>query len=146
MEIKIAIISALSALCGSLIPTVFSYLSNKEQRDFELKKELFNRQKDLYVELFLVLQNMMNVQGNDEFIKLQEAAIKISTFGAYEPSQAFNKYYIQLIRSAQNTRAALTPQEHQEHQKTILNTMRQAMDLEPLDDFELIAFRPVATS
>ena len=145
-KILIAVIAALAALFGSLIPTVFNYFNNEKQRDFERKKELYNRQKDLYVEVMLALQSIINGQSDSEFIKLQEAALKISTYGACKPSQAFNKYYFELVRSGNQSRIPLTQKEHQEFQMDIINTMREAMGLDSLEYFEVIAYRPISTT
>lgn len=137
-----AVIAALSALSGSLIPTVVGYLNNNKQREFEFKKALFDKQTDIYLELMLSLQEMVNTRSNEQFIALQQVALKVAIFGDDKTSKAFNKYYRDVIKSGQNVRKPLTPEEHKNHQVLVLNGMREQLGMRPLDDFEIVAFRP----
>jgi len=140
-KLLIAALAVLSALLGSVIPTAFNYWNNKQQRSFELQKSLLSTQKDLYLELMLSLQEIINHQENQQFYKLQECAIKAAIYGDNATSQAFYKYYNDIIHLAQNKRG-LTPQEHQKHQSKILNSMRESLGLKPINEFEIIGFRP----
>ena len=140
-KILIAIVASLAALLGSIIPTFFNYWNNKQQRKFELQKDLLSKQKDLYLELMLSLQGIINHQENDKFYKLQECAIKSAIYGD-DATAAFYKYYNDIVGSGQGKRIALTSKEHQKHQSIILNSMRNKLDLEPIKEFEIIGFRP----
>ena len=76
-----AIIAASSALLGSLIPTTITYLNSKRQNEFELRKALIEKQKGVYFELMQSLQDMINKQGNEEFLELQKSVIKVAVYG-----------------------------------------------------------------
>jgi anionic cell wall polymer biosynthesis LytR-Cps2A-Psr (LCP) family protein len=140
----IAIISASSALIGSLIPTLFTYLKNKEQNEFELKKDLLENQKIVYDEILIALQNMINHQGNEEFKALQKASIKLAIYGDNDSTKAMNEYYNELTKSGQNLRSPLIKEEHKNYQKRIINGIRKNLGLEELDSFEIVGFRPEA--
>ena len=71
-NLYIAIIAAASALLGSLIPTIITYLNNKRQNSFELKKSLIEKQKEVYLELMIALQNIINKTERDEILQLQK--------------------------------------------------------------------------
>lgn len=141
-KILIAIISASSALIGSLIPTVIAFLKNKEQNDFELKRDLLNNQKGVYGEIMIALQNVINKQGDNEFRELQKASIKLSIYGDNSSSKAMNDYYNEITKSAQQSRKALTKDEHKMFQMRIINGIRQNLGLEKFDSFEIVGFRP----
>jgi hypothetical protein len=138
----VAIIAALSALLGSLIPTVVGYLNSMKDREFELKKELLLKQKHSYLDVLLKLQAIINDPSNKNlFIQLQEAAINISIFGDDKTSEAFSTYYYDVLSSGQGKRNPLTAQEHKEHQLKIINNMRITLGLNELKEFEIVALR-----
>lgn len=141
-KILIAIISASSALIGSLIPTLLSYFKNKDQNEFELKKDLLVNQKVVYDEILIALQNMINNQGNEEFKALQKASIKLAIYGDNNSSNAMNDYYNDVIKAGQNLRKPLTKDEHKNYQERIINGIRQNLGLEKFDSFEIVGFRP----
>lgn len=140
--ILIAIISASSALVGSLIPTLFTYFKTKEQNEFELKKDLLANQKVVYDEILIALQNMINNQGNEEFKALQKASIKLAIYGDNDSSNAMNDYYNEVTKSGQNLRDPLTKDEHKNYQKMIINGIRKNLGLEEFESFEIVGFRP----
>ena len=141
-KILIAIISAGSALIGSLIPTIITFLNNKEQNSFELKRDLLNNQKGVYGEIMIALQNVINKQGNEEFRELQKASIKLSIYGDNSSSKAMNEYYNEITKSGQQLRKPLTPEEHKIFQMRIINGIRKNLGLEKFDSFEIVGFRP----
>jgi hypothetical protein len=141
-NLRIAVIAALSALLGSLIPTIAAFFDNAMQRDVELAKALTGRQNDTYLELMLALQEFVNKTGNAEFEALQKVQMKVAIFGDDKTSAAFSAYYDDLVQSAGNIRPVLSGEEHQRHQKAILNGMRVSMGLPPLERFQIVSFRP----
>ncbi len=141
-KILIAIISASSALIGSLIPTLLTYFKNKDQNEFELKKDLLVNQKVVYDEILIALQNMINNQGNEEFKALQKASIKLAIYGDNNSSKAMNDYYNDVTKAGQNLRKPLTKDEHKNYQERIINGIRQNLGLEKFDSFEIVGFRP----
>lgn len=142
-KIFIAIIAAASALLGSLIPTIINYLNSKEQRNFEIQKDLINKQKEIYLELMLSLQDMINHQkDSSKFYNLQQAAIKASLYGDNKTSAAFYNYYDNLVKSSLGKRESLTTEENHRHQTEILNSIRQAMGLNTFDKFAIVGFHP----
>ncbi|MFD1602355.1 hypothetical protein ACFSJW_21995 [Flavobacterium artemisiae] len=140
--IYIALISAGSALLGALIPTIISYLNNKEQNKFELKRDLLNNQKTAYKELMIALQNVISYQGNEQFRELQNASIILSIYGDNFSSNAMNDYYTQLVSASLEKRPHLTSDEHKSFQTEIINGIRTNLGLQKFDSFEIIGFRP----
>ena len=59
-KLLIALVAAVSALIGSAIPTLFNYWNNNKQREFEVKKALLEKQRQIYSDLMLCLQQMIN--------------------------------------------------------------------------------------
>lgn len=141
-ELCIAIVAAGSALLGTLIPTVISYLSNLKQNKFELEKTLLEKQKDIYWDLMVSLQNMINSPTNEAFNEMQKSVIKLSIYGDNKSSISLNNYYRELINSSNGARGPLTQAEHQQFQKEIVNGMRSNLGLEPFENFEIVGFRP----
>lgn len=141
-KILIAIISASSALIGSLIPTLFTYFKNKEQNEFELKKDLLTNQKVVYDEIMIALQNIINNQRNEEFKALQKASIKLAIYGDNDSSKAMNEYYNELTKNGQGLRIPLTKDEHKTFHERIINGIRKNLGLETFDSFEIVGFRP----
>ena len=141
-KVLIAIISATSALVGSLIPTIFNFLNNKTQNGFTLKRDLLENQKNVYWVIMIALQNIINKNGENEFLELQKAAIKLSIYGDNNSSKAINNYYNELVKSAQGTRDLLTSDEHRNFQKSIINGMRNNLGLDEFESFEIVGYRP----
>jgi len=141
-KIFIAIIAASSALLGSLIPTVLNYLNSREQRNFETKKDLQKKQKEVYLELMLSLQDMINYQtDNSKFFNLQNSVIKASLYADDKTAQTFYDYYDSLVKSNQNMQP-LTQKENQRYQSDILNSIRKSMGLESIEEFKIVGFHP----
>ncbi len=143
-KILVAIVAGGAALLGSLIPTIVGYLNNKRQREFEVKKALLEKQRQIYSDLVLCLQQMINTQRNEDFFGLQRAVLQVSIYGDDCTSVALNKYFTAIIASAQPGGNPLTKVQHQHHQKRVLNGMRTSFGLKPLDSFEIVSFRPAS--
>lgn len=140
--IFIAIIASISALLGSLIPTLVSYYNQKVQMKFEFRKTIMEKQKDVYADLMLAFQNVINANGASGMKELQESIVKASIYGDDKSAPALNKYYKELILSTNKKREQLNADEHAKFQKEIINGMRENLGLAPLDYFEIIAYRP----
>jgi hypothetical protein len=150
----ISIIAAGSALLGSLIPTIIGYFisvrQNKFELDktilenkFELDKTLLEKQKDIYWDLMISLQNIINNTNNEATIELQKSVIKVSIYGDNKSALSLNNYFREIVKSSNRERVLLTKAEHQQFQKEIINGMRKNLGLEPFENFEIVAFRPV---
>lgn len=140
--IQIALISACSALFGALIPTILSYFNNKEQNQFELKRDLLNNQKNAYRELMIALQNIISKQDNDKFRALQNAINELSIYGDNISSNAMNNYYREMINANINKREPLTSEEHKQFQQEVINGIRKNLGLNEFETFEIIGFSP----
>ena len=143
-KILIAIIAASSALLGSLIPIVINYLNSKEQRNFEIKKNLQNKQKEVYLELMLSLQDLINHNktDNSKFFNLQNSVIKASLYGDIKTAQAFYDYYDAIVKSNLDGIEYLTEDGHHNHQSKILNSIRKSMGLDELKGFYMVGYHP----
>lgn len=81
-KLLIALVAGGSALLGSVIPTIFNFWNNNQQRDFEVKKLLLEKQKAAYFELLSTLQAMINEQDSKErFLALQSAGNQVAIYG-----------------------------------------------------------------
>lgn len=141
-ELFISIIAASSALFGALIPTVIGYISNQKQNKFELSKTLLERQKDIYWDLMVSLQNIINNATNDTFLELQKSVNKISVYGDNETSNALYQYYMELVKVSRQERIGLTQAEHQRFQSEIVNGIRKNLGLNPFDNYQIVGFHP----
>lgn len=142
INLKVAIIAGSAALVGALIPTIFGYLNLVKQNNLEIQKNLLEKQKDIYWEYMLSLQNMINIQNNDNFSSLQKAVLKMSIYADNKTSLAVKSYWEEMIKAQQGTRNPLTKDEHSKFQKKLINSMRYNLNLEIFDSFEIIGFRP----
>lgn len=137
-----ALVGGGAALIGSLIPTVFGYLNAKRDREFEEKRALLEKQRELYNELMQILQKIINASSEQNFVDLQQAMLKTAIFCDDETSAAANDYYNALVASQQPDGLPMNKAEHQCHHRRILNGMRTNLGLKPLTSFEIVAFRP----
>lgn len=134
-KILVAVIAALSALLGSLIPQIFSYFKENKQREFDQKKYQLEIQANVYEELLLALQDTLN-NGNPAFQKFQEAVLKVSLHGDEITAKMSLEYFHNLVQNGKN----LTSNEHAKYQTDILNAMKAQLLLPKVDRFELIKF------
>ena len=139
----IALIAAGSAILGSVIPTIFNFWNNAQQREFEIKKILLEQQKAAYYELLSALQSIMNEQtSEDRFLALQVAGNQVAIYGDKKASQEYLNYYYAMVSQSQGKRPPLASVEHKGHQTKIMNAMRKGMGLDEIDSFEIIGFNP----
>ena len=88
-KIFIAIIAAASALLGSLIPTLMSYLNNKEQRNFETKKNHSIDQKNMVKDLAIKLEKVESML-NKQYFHLHNKEIKFAKEALIPASEEIN--------------------------------------------------------
>jgi len=69
-EVFISIVAAGSALIGAAIPTIMGYLNNLKQNQFERERTLLEKQKDVYWDLVVSLQNTINETNDDNLIEM----------------------------------------------------------------------------
>ncbi len=136
-KILIAVIAAGSALLGSLIPSVLTFLNNNKQRQFEVRKMLLDKQKEAYRDLLVSLQEFGNnsVQSNEYFYKFQNQVLQVVIYGEDSASKAVNDYYQELVN-----KKSLSNEEHRKHHSNILNTMRRSLGLGKISNFSLTRF------
>ena len=138
---KIAIISAVSALLGSLIPQIFGYLTHKKNKEFELKKPILDLQRDSYGDLMSALQNCVNDMSKDKFLVFQKSCLDVFIFGDNKTATISYAYYSSILRG-EISKSPLTNEQHKEFHQKILNAIRENFKLGSLDSFELIGFNP----
>jgi hypothetical protein len=142
-KLVLAVIAAGSALLGAVIPTIFNYLNNKRQREFEAKKVILKKQKAAYFDLLESMQDMINNQTDQaSFLRLQKCGIKVAIYGEDSAAHEFLHYYSELVRSANGQGKILDGEEHRLHQMRMLNSMRRSLGLGELSAFEIIGFHP----
>jgi hypothetical protein len=142
-KLLIGLVAAGSAILGYVIPTVFNFWTNKEQREFEIKKLLLEKQKAAYFELLSTLQAMINEQNSENrFRALQVAGNQVAIYGDAKTSQEYLNYYYELVSQGQGRRQPLTSDDHKKHQTAIMNAMRKGIGLDEIKSFEVIGFHP----
>lgn len=134
-KILIAIIAALAALFGSLIPQIFSYFEAIEKRKFAKHKEQRDVQSLVYEELLIALQDVIN-KGESSFPAFQNAVIKVSLHGDANTSKAALDYFNTLVKRG----SELRPEDHSNYQTIILNAMKVQLSLPKVENFEIIKF------
>ena len=138
----VAIIAGASALIGAFIPTLFSYLNTSKQHELVLQRELLEKQKDIYWDYMLALQEIINEQSDSNFLKLQKEILKMSIYADNATSLTVKSYWEALVMSSQEKRTLLSKEEHASYQKKILNSMRKNINLDTFEVFEIVGFRP----
>jgi len=141
-KLLVALVAGGAALLGSFIPTIIGYLNNRSQREFEIMKALRDKQSQIYADLMLSLQKVINTQSSENFFELQKAVMQVSIYGDNQTSVALNEYYSAIIESSQPGGTPLVKEQHQDYQQKVLNGMRASLKLQPLPTFEIISFRP----
>ena len=124
-----ALIAAISACIGALIPSLFSYLGKRQEykNDRTAKiEEIRRKEYCLYIE---TLQAMINEDNRDNFLALQKSTNRLLLFSGEELSKIINEYYSELVeRTNENTQ--LTLEEQIEYQTKIFNTMRNEIGVD----------------
>lgn len=124
-----ALIAAISACIGALIPSLFSYLGKRQEykNDRTAKiEEIRRKEYCLYIE---TLQTMINEDNRDNFLALQKSTNRLLLFSGEELSKIINEYYSELVeRTNENTQ--LTLEEQIEYQTKIFNTMRNEIGVD----------------
>lgn len=140
-KLLIALVAAGAAILGSVIPTIFNFWNNAQQRKFEVKKALLEKQKEAYFHLLNTLQSIINEQNSEKlFLTLQEAGNQVAIYGDKEAAQTYLDYYYELISQSQGHRKPLGSVEHKDHQTKIMNAMRLGLGLPKIKNFEIIGF------
>lgn len=134
-----ALIAAVSACIGALIPCLFSYLGKRQEykNDRTAKIEEIRREEyRLYIE---TLQTMINEGNRDNFLALQKSTNRLLLFSGAELSKIINQYYRELIERT-NQGNSLSQQEQIQYQTRIFNTMRKELgvDLKELEQIIMV--------
>lgn len=143
-KILIAVIAALAALFGSLIPSALTYFNNNKQREFEAKKVLLEKQSTVYKDLILTLQEFANhpEKADRNFYKFQGAVLQTVIYGDKAAAEAANMYYQELVNSSAGRRPSLTKEEHDKYHAKILNSIRYSLGLVSIANFSMTRFTP----
>ncbi|WP_073552760.1 hypothetical protein [Elizabethkingia meningoseptica] len=144
--ILIAIISASSALIGALTPNIINLFTEKGKRKFEIKKELLNKQQEIYQESMFALQSFMNNQSPENIENLQKAIIKVSIFGDDKTSKNINDYFLAIVNSNLDESMLLSLVQHEKFHLDIMNSIRNKMGFNKFDNFKLIRYNPEGVS
>ena len=134
-----ALIAAISACIGALIPCLFSYLGKRQEykNDRTAKIEEIRRTEySLYIE---TLQTMINENNRNNFLALQKSTNRLLLFSGPKLSKIINEYYSELVERT-NQLKPLSTQEQVEYQTKIFNAMRQELgvDLKKLEQVIMI--------
>ncbi len=142
-----------ASLLTLLITQSFAYCTNKRQKKFELKvlsqkneielkKALLEKQKLVYHDFMISLQNAINAKDIARLIEMQKALIALLIYCDDTTAKCANEYFNAMTKNL----SGLKSEDHQQFQQKIMNGMRGNLSLGELEFFELIHISPVAAS
>ena len=124
-----ALIAAISACIGALIPSLFSYLGKRQEYKNDRTAKIEEIRRNEYCLYIETLQAMINEDNRDNFLALQKSTNRLLLFSGEELSKIINEYYSELVeRTNENTQ--LTLEEQIEYQTKIFNTMRNEIGVD----------------
>lgn len=139
-SIQIALISALSALCGGLIGSIASVVVNWQNISGERKNKQIDLKTESYIEFINSMQDLMNTFNDNNFHRFQEAICKILIIADKETAKNINGYYKALIQSVSTK--PLNNEQHNEFQNKIINSIRKDLKIskDEIDDVYLVKY------
>lgn len=123
-----ALIAAVSACIGALIPCLFSYLGKKKDYEINRNARLEEIRRKEYSDYIQSLQNMINNGDRENFLSMQASTNRLLLFSGPELSQLVNQYYDQLVSRTIQKRP-LSLEEQTTFQTNILNAMRAELGI-----------------
>lgn len=134
-----AIIAAVSACVGALIPSLFSYLGKRKEYENDKKAKLEDIRRRAYYEYIEALQTMINAGNRENFLLLQASTNKLMLYAGTKLSGLINQYYNDIIQKALREEH-LTLEEQTKYQTDIFNEMRKELGIteENLDIVSLV--------
>lgn len=120
-EVLIALISALSAIGGSLVTIVSNYLIERLTEKRKQKKEKREVLLNCYAEFIDSLQTYMNNPNILTFNKFVKSLNSIKLVGGKRVVSLASEYYVQLCTKSDK----LKPRDHEYYQNEMINAMRQ---------------------
>lgn len=121
-----ALIAAVSACIGALIPCLFSYLGKKKDYEINRNAQLEEIRRKEYSDYIQSLQNMINNENSDNFRSLQANTNRLLLFSGPELSKLVNIYFSELVTRS-NSRNPFTSEELTTYHTLIFNTMRKEL-------------------
>lgn len=134
-----AIIAAVSACVGAIIPSLFSYLGKQKEYENDKKAKMEDIRRKAYYEYIEVLQTMINAGNRENFLLLQASTNKLLLFAGAKLSGLINHYYNDIIQKTLQSEP-LTLEEQTRYQTDIFNEMRKELGItkEELDLVSLV--------
>ena len=122
-EVILAIVSASSALFGSLIGVLSTILSQQLKYKHETNKEARKNKIDLYLSFIGHLQSFVN-KKDYSFISLTNDVNEIKLMGSKMVSEVISQYYFDICSGSK-----LDKEAHNNYQTRIINAMRKDLGL-----------------
>lgn len=135
VNIQVAVIALMSALLGAVVTAFVNYWF---QQRYESKKQIREKQKEVYYNFLNALQALVNDSSSRTiFYDFQKAVNAVCLYGDNKTSLAVKEYYEALVDSANNN-TRLTSDEHTVYGTKIINAMRKSLKLNEFDEFNII--------
>lgn len=120
-EVLIALISALSAISGSVVTIISNYLIERLSEKRKNKKEQLEILMNHYTDFINNLQLYMNESSSLNFNKFVKSLNKIKLIGSDNVVSAASSYYVDICMNSKT----MAKGRHEHYQNIILSAMRE---------------------
>ena len=135
VKIQVALIALVSALLGSIVTATINDLF---QQRSESRKQIREKQKEVYFRYLTALQEFKNSSNNVRlFNEFQNAVNAICLYGDNNTSLAVKDYFEALVKVG-NKELTLQSCDYINHETKIINAMRDSLGLKKFDKFIMI--------
>lgn len=144
MDINVwtAIIAASSAIIGSAVPSIITYLSQKANFKNQIAQKNYDIKAKEYNEFLQTMQDFMNnTNSSQHFYSYQNAVNKVLLIADNDTAIYINQYFQAQIKGA-NERDPLDAEKHIDFQTKIVNSIRKDMGIsnENLDKILMVSY------
>lgn len=136
INIQVALIALVSAFIGAIATAAANYLF---QQRAESKKQIREKQKEVYYNYLVALQEFKNSSNNEQFYKFQNAVNAICLYGDDKTSSLVKEHFEKLVKAA-NRELILQQSDHTYYETKIINAMRDSLGLKKFDNFYMVKF------
>lgn len=136
VKIQVALIALVSAFLGAIVTATANYLF---QQHAESKKQIREKQKEVYYNYLVALQEFKNSSNSEQFYKFQNAVNAICLYGDDKTSSFVKEHFEKLVKAA-NRELIMQQSDHTYYETEIINAMRDSLGLRKFNNFCMIKF------
>lgn len=136
VKIQVALIALVSAFLGAIVTATANYLF---QQRAESKKQIREKQKEVYYNYLVALQEFKNSSNSEQFYKFQNAVNAICLYGDDKTSSFVKEHFEKLVKAA-NRELIMQQSDHTYYETEIINAMRDSLGLRKFNNFCMIKF------